>query len=94
MHLHRPPYVSVLLNLASSSDNEYLPVDLDSSLLERRLDALGNSLEVLGCKREDSRSGAGEADTEETGVGDGSVRGEDGRKSGDLVNQSEVDQHK
>lgn len=94
MRLHRSPNVSILLDLAASPDDEDLPVDLDSSLLEGRLDAFGDRLKVLGSECENSRSGAGEADTEETGVGDGRVRGEDGRKTGDLVNQGEVDQHK
>ena len=83
-HLHRPPNVAVLLDLASSSDHEDLPVNLDAGLLERRLDALCDRLEVLGRQSEDGRSSAGETDAEETGMGDGRVRGEDGRETRDL----------
>ena len=66
-----------------------MPIDLDSSSLERRLDALGEGLEVPSRESEDGRSCAGEADSEETWVGEGSVGGEDEGETRDLRERRE-----
>lgn len=61
-----------------------LPIDLDPFCLEDPLDLRGDGIKVFGGEGEDGRSGAGEADAEEAGVGLVCQGGEDFGEAGDL----------
>lgn len=75
---------STLLDLATSSNLEQMPVDQDSLASERLLDALRDGGVVVGSESEDGRACSGEADAEEAGMRLRGVGGEDEGETGDL----------
>jgi hypothetical protein len=77
-------HFSTLLNLASSSDLEQMPVDHDPLAGKGLLDALGDGRVVVGRKGKNGGTRSGKADTEQAGVALGSVGGKNKGEARDL----------